>query len=61
MSRKRRRLPPHVEANTVKGKTYLSFRVRGQNGPRIRLSDDPTSEEFRLAYAAASPAPRSIP
>ncbi|QIG94430.1 tyrosine-type recombinase/integrase [Bradyrhizobium sp. 6(2017)] len=53
MTRKRRRLPPHVEANTVKGKVYLSFRVRSQNGPRIRLPDDPTSEEFRLAYAAA--------
>ncbi len=53
MSRKRRRLPPHVEANAVKGKVYLSFRLRSQNGPRIRLPDDPTSEEFRSAYAAA--------
>jgi integrase len=50
---KRRRLPPHVEANTVKGHTYLSFRIRRQNGPRIRLPDDPTSEEFRHAYAGA--------
>jgi enterobacteria phage integrase len=53
IKRKRRRLPPHVEANTVKGRTYLSFRIRSQNGPRIRLPDDPTSGEFRLAYAAA--------
>jgi hypothetical protein len=53
MTRKRRRLPLHVEANIVKGKVYLSFRVRSQNGPRIRLPDDPTSEAFRLAYAAA--------
>jgi len=51
--RKRRRLPPHVEINTVKGHTYLSFRLRSQNGPRIRLPDDPTSQEFRDAYAAA--------
>lgn len=48
-----RKLPLHVERNTVKGNTYLSFRIRSQNGPRIRLPDDPTSEEFRLAYAAA--------
>ena len=37
MTRKRRRLPLHVEANVVKGKVYLSFRLRSQNGPRIRL------------------------
>ncbi|MBR0821488.1 tyrosine-type recombinase/integrase [Bradyrhizobium liaoningense] len=48
-----RKLPLHVERNTVKGNTYLSVRIRSQNGPRIRLPDDPTSEEFRLAYAAA--------
>jgi integrase len=50
---KRRRLPPHVDVNTIKGHTYLSFRLRSQNGPRIRLPDDPTSQEFRDAYAAA--------
>jgi enterobacteria phage integrase len=49
-----RKLPPHVERNHVKGKTYLSFRIRkGAGGPRIRLPDDPTSQEFREAYAAA--------
>ncbi|SHN69208.1 tyrosine-type recombinase/integrase [Bradyrhizobium erythrophlei] len=49
-----RKLPPHVEPNHVKGKTYLSFRIRkGKGGPRIRLPDDPTSQEFRDAYAAA--------
>jgi integrase len=53
IKRKRRRLPLHVEANTIKGHTYLSFRLRSQNGPRIRLPDDPTSQEFRDAYAAA--------
>lgn len=46
-----RRLPPHVERNYVKGRTYLSFR-RGK-GPRVRLPDDPTSEEFLEAYHAA--------
>jgi enterobacteria phage integrase len=46
-----RRLPPHVDRNHAKGKTYLSFRVG--HGPRIRLPDDPTSQEFREAYASA--------
>ena len=46
-----RKLPPHVERNRVKGKNYYSFR-KGK-GPRIRLPDDPTSEEFRVAYASA--------
>jgi integrase len=46
-----RKLPPHVERNSVKGHTYLSFRIG--KGPRIRLPADPTSEEFRAAYAAA--------
>jgi integrase len=46
-----RRLPLHVERNHVKGKTYLSFRL--DKGPRIRLPDDPTSDEFRTAYQAA--------
>jgi hypothetical protein len=46
-----RRLPPHVERNHVKGHTYLSFR-KGK-GARIRLPDDPSSDEFRAAYAAA--------
>jgi integrase len=46
-----RRLPPFVERNHVKGHTYLSFR-RGK-GPRLRLPDDPTSNEFMVAYQAA--------
>lgn len=46
-----RRLPPWVERNYVKGHTYLSFR-RGK-GARIRLPDDPTSDEFMAAYQAA--------
>jgi hypothetical protein len=46
-----KRLPPHVDKNRVKSRTYLSFRI-GQ-GPRIRLPDDPDSPEFRQAYAAA--------
>jgi hypothetical protein len=45
------KLPPHVERNHVKGKTYLSFRI-GQ-GPRTRLPDDPRSEAFQDAYRAA--------
>jgi integrase len=51
-------LPIYVDRNYSKGKTYLSFR-RGKGG-RIRLPDDPTSEEFREAYTAAlmgQPAP----
>ena len=48
-----RKLPPYVEKNHVKGHTYLSFRIRSKKGPRIRLPDDPSSEEFRIAYAAA--------
>jgi integrase len=49
-----RKLPPHVERNSVKGRTYLSFRIKGVNGgKRIRLPDDPASQEFRDAYAAA--------
>src|SRR5712664_3885504 len=46
-----RKLPPNVERNQVKGHTYLSFRIG--KGPRIRLPNDPTSPEFRAAYAAA--------
>ncbi len=46
-----RKLPPHVERNRVKGRNYYSFRVG--KGPRIRLPNDPTSQEFREAYAAA--------
>ena len=45
------KLPPHVERNHVKGKTYLSFRIG--RGSRIRLPDDPRSEEFQEAYRAA--------
>ncbi len=53
-----RKLPPHVERNHVKGHTYLSFR-RGK-GPRVRLPNDPTSDDFLQAYKAAllgEPAP----
>ena len=46
-----RKLPLHVERNRVKGKNYYSFR-KGK-GQRIRLPDDPSSEEFREAYLAA--------
>jgi enterobacteria phage integrase len=46
-----RKLPPNVERNQVKGHTYLSFRIG--KGQRIRLPNDPTSQEFRNAYAAA--------
>jgi hypothetical protein len=46
-----RKLPLNVERNRVKGYTYLSFRI--DKGSRIRLPDDPTSQEFRDAYAAA--------
>lgn len=46
-----RRLPPYVECNLSKGKAYLYFR-RGK-GDRVRLPDDPASEEFRLAYVRA--------
>jgi enterobacteria phage integrase len=46
-----RNLPPNVERNAVKNKVYLSFRLG--KGPRIRLPDDPSSQEFREAYAAA--------
>ena len=45
------KLPPHVERNHVKGRTYLSFRIG--KGPRIRLPNDPRSEEFQEAYRAA--------
>jgi hypothetical protein len=41
-----RKLPPNVERNQVKGHTYLSFRLG--KGPRIRLPDDPTSQEFQI-------------
>src|SRR5262245_54314285 len=47
----RRRLPPNVERNVVKGHVYLSYRVG--KGPRIKLPRDPTSSEFKMAYAAA--------
>jgi hypothetical protein len=45
------KLLPYVERNHVKGHTYLSFRIA--KGRRIRLPSDPTSQEFREAYAAA--------
>jgi hypothetical protein len=47
----RRRLPPNVEKNAVKGHVYFSYRVG--KGPRIKLPSDPTSDEFKKAYAAA--------
>jgi hypothetical protein len=47
----RRKLPLNVEKNLVKGRVYLSYRVG--KGPRIKLPDDPASDEFKLAYAAA--------
>jgi hypothetical protein len=54
-----RKLPPNVERNQVKGHTYLSFRIG--KGPRIRLPSDPTSPEFRAAYAAAMAAGQGRP
>jgi integrase len=45
-----RKLPLHVDKNTVKGKTYWSFRIG--KGPRIRLPVYGT-EEFDLTYAEA--------
>lgn len=47
----RRKLPPNVDKNIVKGRVYLSYRVG--KGPRTKLPSDPHSDEFRLAYAAA--------
>lgn len=56
-----RKLPPHVERNPVKGRVYFSFRIKGVNGgKRIRLPDDPTSPEFREAYAAAMAGQTSV-
>src|SRR6476646_5506172 len=46
-----RKVPPNVERNLVKGHIYLSFRIG--KGARIRLPDDPSSDEFRADYAAA--------
>jgi len=47
-----RKLPPYVEANRTRhGKVLLYFRIG--KGPRIRLPDDPNSEEFAEAYRAA--------
>lgn len=47
----RKKLPPNVEKNIVKGHVYLSYRVG--KGSRIRLPSDPASDEFKQAYAAA--------
>lgn len=47
----RRKLPPNVEKNVVKGHVYLSYRVG--KGPRTKLPNDPTSDEFKFAYATA--------
>lgn len=46
-----RKLPPNVEKNVVKGHVYFSYRVG--KGPRVKLPNDPSSDEFKLAYAAA--------
>jgi enterobacteria phage integrase len=46
-----RKLPPNVEKNVVKGHVYFSYRVG--KGPRIKLPNDPSSDEFKLAYTAA--------
>src|SRR6478752_4303129 len=46
-----RKLPPNVEENVVKGHVYFSYRVG--KGPRIKLPNDPSSDEFKLAYTAA--------
>jgi integrase len=46
-----RKLPLHVDRNTVKGKVYLSFRIG--HGPRIKLPSDPNSEQFAEAYREA--------
>jgi integrase len=55
-----RKMLPNVERNLVRGKNYYSFRIG--KGPRIRLPDDPSSEEFRAAYLVAMEGeqPRSI-
>jgi hypothetical protein len=45
------RLLPHVDRNPVKGCVYLSFRIG--KGRRIRLPDDPISQEFLDAHVAA--------
>jgi hypothetical protein len=42
-----RKLPLHVERNFVKRHAYLSFPTG--KGPRVRLPDDPESDEFRAA------------
>jgi enterobacteria phage integrase len=54
-----RKLPQHVERIPAKGRSrpYLYFRIKSKGGPYIRLPDDPTSEEFRQAYAAALGSP----
>lgn len=44
-----RKLPPHVERNFVKGRAYLYFRMG--RGKRVRLPDDPTTDDFKKAYA----------
>lgn len=46
-----RKLPPNVDKNVIKGHVYLSYRVG--KGPRIKLPNDPTSDDFKTAYAAA--------
>jgi hypothetical protein len=53
-----RKLPPNVERNHIKRHARLSFRVG--TGPRIRLSDDPTTREFRDAYAERKLMMRSL-
>ena len=50
----RRRLPPNVERNVVKGHTYLSYRVG--KGPRTKLPDDPSSVHSRRPMPLQLPA-----
>jgi hypothetical protein len=50
--RRRRRLPPRVDQFRDRH-GHLRTYYRPGKGPRIPLPNDPTSEEFRLAYAAA--------
>jgi integrase len=47
-----RKLPPNTDSFQSKGKRVIYFRI-GKNPRTCRLPDDPDSEEFRIAYAAA--------
>jgi hypothetical protein len=50
--RRKRRLPPQVDQFRDRH-GHLRTYYRAGKGPRIPLPNDPTSAEFRLAYAAA--------